>query len=380
MKKRIVSLIALFAGFASFGYTQEKPHLFVDVVAKALEKGRPDILLRTLPESYRGDIKGLITGVATHLDPDVHQSVVRLVHNLDQVLRDKKDMLLSLDDIKKVPMSAELKGEYDRISAVVQQLTKSDLMDLDRLKQANLEQFLATEGVQILGLLNRVSDLKIPGFAAQFNMIKQSRAKTLSVKGRRAEIEITDGKGGVIKEQMTKVEDRWVPTGLADDWDDMIESVRDSLTALSFQGEEGAAAKQQVLQGIGMANLVIQGIGAAQTPEELKASVAPILNGVLNARNQARAAAMLNLGRQFHLVAFSQALEGKGIGFGKAGQFKSATEYLQKLLKDEPGLLKEALAKGAGSAPFSLVEGASEDDNSMVPVFISPHLKSGQSG
>ena len=74
---------------------------------------------------------------------------------------------------------------------------------------------------------------------------------------------------------MAKVEGRWVPAEMADEWAQGIEDARQGLAEMT--PEKMAAQKTQIMMFFGMADALIDQIASLQTPEEFDAAIGPML-------------------------------------------------------------------------------------------------------
>ena len=371
--KHLAALLAITASaLAPHTLAQDasSPDMMVKLVATAVEKGRPDIIFRALPAQYQQDLQGVVKEFAETVDPEVHGAVVKLVQKAGRVLADKKDMLLAMDELKE-GAPPEAIAQYDQVVGFVQALGASQLSDLEQLKEADIRGFLAKEGAQLLGFMNQAGDMEVnPDLTEGLNAIKKLQARTVSIDGDTATVEVTEANGEKHEEQMKRVGDRWVPDDLADDWEGMIEEMRGGMGMLAFQGDEGAAMKEQVMGGIQMATMVVNAIAGAETTEELEEAFAPIVQGVMGAMGASQGAEAMNAGRNIYMSAMASSFD-DGVGFGKPGAYATTTDYIKALFKDEPDLL-EAVMPGA----WSLVEGSTAEDAAGIPVLVSANLGS----
>jgi hypothetical protein len=74
---------------------------------------------------------------------------------------------------------------------------------------------------------------------------------------------------------MVRVEGRWIPAELAEEWPQFVEDAREGLAEMT--PENMAAQKTQIMMFFGMADGFIEQIASLQTPEEFDAAVGPML-------------------------------------------------------------------------------------------------------
>jgi hypothetical protein len=78
---------------------------------------------------------------------------------------------------------------------------------------------------------------------------------------------------------MTRVEGRWVPTEMAEDWPQMMSEAREKLAQMT--PETMQEAKGQALMGLAMAEGMIEQVAAVETAEEFDAMVGPMIQAVM---------------------------------------------------------------------------------------------------
>ena len=68
---------------------------------------------------------------------------------------------------------------------------------------------------------------------------------------------------------MVKVENAWIPQGMAEDWSRAIEKAREGIGQIDFTTEEGKAMKIQAMTMFGLVDSFITQIEGAKTKEEI---------------------------------------------------------------------------------------------------------------
>jgi hypothetical protein len=151
-------------------------------------------------------------------------------------------------------------------------LKASEIATLAGLGSVDWEQFLRTTGNTFLKHAKTIEAEKGKNPLEDLASVK---VETLDIAGDRATLRISSDNHPPEDVEMVKVEGRWVPAEMADEWTTGIEEARQNLAELT--PETMAAQKTQIMMFFGMANGLIDQIASLQTPEEFDAAIGPML-------------------------------------------------------------------------------------------------------
>jgi len=79
--------------------------------------------------------------------------------------------------------------------------------------------------------------------------------------------------------EMVRVEGRWIPADLAQQWPEMMANARQHLDEMT--PETMSAMKTQAMMGLGMAEGLIEQIATIESAEQFDAAVGPLLQGLM---------------------------------------------------------------------------------------------------
>ena len=155
-------------------------------------------------------------------------------------------------------------------------LKASEVATVAGLGSVNWEQFLATTGNEFI---KQAAAVESPDGDNPFNSLESLKVETIDVSEDRAMLRISSDDHEPEDVEMAKVEGRWIPAELADDWSRSVEEARQNLAEIT--PETMAAQKTQIMMFFGMADGLIEQIASLQTPEEFDAAIGPLLAGFM---------------------------------------------------------------------------------------------------
>jgi hypothetical protein len=250
----------------------DTPDGTVMAIAKALQDNHPEILWDALPESYRQAINELTKLFAEKMDPAVYDRAFAIVMRAIEVLDDRKEIILASQTFQSSGADAEeIREGLTNSHLFTDTLKTSEVATIDGLAAMDWEQFLATTVGQMIekaaateseedNPLDDLATLKVETVEATED------TETLLISSKEHEPE---------EVKMVRVEGRWIPAEMAEEWPQFVKEAREGLDELT--PETMAAQKTQVMMFFGMADGLIEQIASLQTPEEFDAAIGPML-------------------------------------------------------------------------------------------------------
>ncbi len=233
-----------------------------------------------LPESYQADANGILHEFAEKMDAQLWNAGTGTFQKVEEVLRTKKNLILQNEILAQMPGKAELEENYDHLVNILGILKSSDLMDLDKLKTADLGRILSTTGNSLMNEAAKMEvegSMEIPGLSdvkdAQSEMANM-KAELISEEGDEAVVRITGDGDHDAEVEFVRVEGKWIPKDLAEEWPEMIREFREGLQEI---GQIPPGEKQQIMMGINMVNGVLDQMLAAETPEDMQNVLAGVM-------------------------------------------------------------------------------------------------------
>jgi len=229
----------------------------------------------------------LILGFAQHADtaspgmslpesPDGTVVVIAqqlLVMRAVEVLDDRKDIILASETFRSSGADGdEIRMGLANTQAYIKTLEASEIATLEGLGKVNWKQFLATTGAQ---MLEHAASIKTDDGANPLDDLETLKVETIDLSDDRATLRISSEDHEPEEVELARVEGRWIPAEMADEWPKMIAEARQGLA--EFSPEDMAAQKTQIMMFFGMADGLIEQIASLQTPEEFDAAIGPML-------------------------------------------------------------------------------------------------------
>jgi hypothetical protein len=254
------------------------PEGTVIAFAEALDNNQAEFIWEALlPESYKSDISEITKSFAEKMDPAVYDQAFAIVIRAVEVLDDRKEIILASETFKSTGADAgDIRTSLSNSQVFIETLKGSEIATLEGLGSVDWGQFLATTGNQFL---QHAKAIQAEDVDNPLNDLDSLKVETISVSEERATLRISSNDYEPEDVEMVKVEGRWIPAELADDWERSVQEARQGLEEMT--PETMAAQKTQIMMFFGMATGLIDQIASLQTPEEFDAAMGPMLAGFL---------------------------------------------------------------------------------------------------
>jgi len=269
----VIAFAALIAcsGSGSAGQgIPDTPDGTVTYVANQLAAGNPGVVWDALPASYQQDINEITREFAGKMDPEVWAKTFAVVRKAAVVLQDKKDLFMGSQMMQMAQDNQdEIAQNWDVVTTAMSTFAGSELSDLENLKSMDWGKFLNTTGAQMMEIAKKASaDTEENAYENEFvAKVKGMKTEVVESSGDTAKLKITAPEEEAEEVELTRVEGRWVPSELAEDWDENMKEARESLAEMT--PEQMAQQKMQIMMGVGMAEAFVDQIAQAQTSEQL---------------------------------------------------------------------------------------------------------------
>jgi len=231
-----------------------------------------------LPGTYQSDVNGLVHEFAGKMDPEMYNGTFQTLQRITKLLNDKKEYILKNQTMKGLPVPPEKVAEFwDPTVGLLNAIAQSDLSSLDKLKSFDGGKFLSTSGnemaKQVIGMSNLLPQKE--GTFSLSEKMNQTKITIISIEGDTATIKM-EVPGEKTKEvAMVKVEEKWIPKNLADNWKSRMDENRKKLADLT--PEKVTAQKEQTLAGIKKVNEVLAQLENTKNEEDFNKTLDPIL-------------------------------------------------------------------------------------------------------
>ncbi|MGD9253457.1 MAG: hypothetical protein PVG92_05945 [Holophagae bacterium] len=260
----------------------------IKAVATQLADSHPEILWEALPPSYRADINELTATFAQKMDPELYDRTMAVMNRAVQVLQEKQDIILESETMAMTAGDAEKKAQAMGSGlAMVQTVLDSEIMTLQGLGALDWENFLATTGAS---LMQQAAAIETDEGENPMDDLRGIRVETIETSAETATLRITVGDEDSEEVEMVRVEERWVPAEMAEEWPEMMAEARQRLEEMTPENMQ--QVKGQALMGLAMAEGLIEQVAAIDNVEQFDQQIGPMIQGMLGSMAGSMAGAM----------------------------------------------------------------------------------------
>lgn len=287
LSRRWVLLVVAVALLACGGTDPwREPDAAVEHVSSQLAEGHPEVLWQGLPASYREDIAGLIHQGAGKLDKDVWNKTFALISKAGKVLEEKREFILANPAIESQAKDrAALEQGLDSLTAVVRTVGESELGDIDKLRTLDVESFLAGTGARIFSELEKASSVaKDDSWTSGLSKLGKTRVTLISREGDEAQVRIEAPGEEPREEALVRVDERWVPREMADEWKEHMDDARGRLDSAAAAMEP--SQKKALLTQLSMADGFLDQLHATKTAEEFNGQIGMVIGMLMGSMMQ----------------------------------------------------------------------------------------------
>lgn len=242
-----------------------------------LADGRPQDFYAALPPSYQSDIDGLISEFATKVDAELYDKSMSTLQKAVGILKDKKEFILAMipDEGNAGPAPvkmAEVKKSYDAAVGVLSTIVNSDLSSVEKLKSMKGQSFMSGTAAKVMKQVIDISaGTEEDPVGNELANIKKATVSLVSEEGDKAVIKVVpaDEDGITEEETWVKVEGRWIPEEMANEFKPGIEEAKQALAGF---GSPPPEMKDQILGTLGSLDDILTRLDEAATKEEFQAA------------------------------------------------------------------------------------------------------------
>ncbi len=238
-------------------------------VVEGLKQNHPEAFWDFLPASYQQDLNDLIHLFAERMDPELWDKSVGVLRKLANVLKSKKEFLLSARNQQGQVAAGPSSAELATIGELLETLLDSELADLEKLKKADGRKFLESSGGRLL------SQLRASGqdpFGGRLGLFSDLHLKLKETSADSATLTIEEPGEPANDREFVRVEGKWIPRDLRDEW---IERIGESKARLSLLSPDNLTGmKPQLLELLSAIDSVLDKLAAANSKSAFVAAMA----------------------------------------------------------------------------------------------------------
>ncbi len=213
----------------------------ITAVATAVSEGKLEAVWQALPESYQGDINAQVEHFAEHVDGEVWSKAMGIVGKLAQLLETKQNLILGNEMVSTQLKAQNLKPEdvkasLTAIGGLLDDIQK-DVKTKEALAKLNVENYMANIGSRMKSFEPIMAKSQNPPQIKLEDMKKVTATVTDSTTdSATVEVKTPDGKTETMK--MVKVQGKWVPKEMAEEWTKKIEELDKTLHGMEMTPEQ----------------------------------------------------------------------------------------------------------------------------------------------
>ncbi|MCH2203402.1 MAG: hypothetical protein MK102_15640 [Fuerstiella sp.] len=252
----------------------------VRAIINGLSTGKTDVIWEALPPGYQRDVNTVVRTFGNGMDPTQWQQIHGAVGQIHSVLSTKADFIVNVPLIQKSEQAEQLSSAIPHIAGFLK--TILDHTDLESLKLFEGGEFFSGPGSHLIGQLDELSKLWPEGVS--LSSMKDVKIETISSTDDKATLKITNPVTRMTSNTtesedvvFVKVDDRWIPMDLADNWDKSVASAKNALSQLPASAEENAVMVSVMTS---MITGVLQPLDAAEDQEQFNTAVEQMLAGI----------------------------------------------------------------------------------------------------
>ncbi len=285
MKMKKALLLAMLMGLLLGGCgkdapkTPKTPDAAIQVISQGLNEGKPAVVWEAIPASYQTDVTDLAQTFATTMDAEIYDKAFGMLGKVTNVLKTKKDFFLSSALTKNSPIDNEkLTSNWNAVVDLFTAITASDLKTLENLKTIDIGTFLQKDGTKIFSALRTVASMAPQG-GNPLETLADINVELVQSEDDSATVKITLPDEDTQEIDMIKVEGKWIPTEMAEDWSTMI---TDGKAALEDMAQNALAEnKPMVIAMMAGAEAAIDQLAASETQEDFDKIIGGLMGSLM---------------------------------------------------------------------------------------------------
>lgn len=238
-----------------------------------------------LPASYQADVTRLVHTFGARMDRDVYNRSFEITRKIAALLAEKKDIILAMPKFQQAPDfdAQRAAANWDHLVSIFATIASSEVSRVESLQRIDVRRFLGTTGSAVMADIFAIAQVTDQG-AEKLEQIRNLTASIVSQEGDAAVVRIEVPGQRAQNEDFRRVDGKWIPADIADDWNDEIARAFESLD--NFNDDEFQKIKPQVMALMDSLDATIDQLHAAQTPEEfeqfLQMGMFQIFGGVMS--------------------------------------------------------------------------------------------------
>lgn len=227
--------------------------------------GNPSIAFAAMPDSYQKDVNDLVHQFAGKMDAQTYDKLFAVIGKAGTVMRDQKSFIMNSKALKENPdvSAADLEANWGSLVGLFDVLANSEISKLENLKTLDVMKFLQGDGSKLLKNIQAYAALNKD--ENPFKEMEKIKAELIKSEGDSAMVKLISPEGEVEEVEFSKVEGKWVPTEMAEEWAQTMTEARKGIESM-----DAAKLKAQLMPLLAGLEANIDLLAQAKTQEEFE--------------------------------------------------------------------------------------------------------------
>ncbi len=257
----------------------DAPDAAIQTVITEFANGNGGILWQAMPTSYQTDVSDLLHLAGSKIDSELYDKSFATIASLAEVIDQQQAFILNTSFMaeRSAEELAQLEAALPAIVGLVETITSSELASTTGLLNFNGQEFFDTTVSKLTQYTETLGQLA--GEESMLSGYINAVVSVVEADDVQATLLTTIPGQEPLEQVFTKVEQRWVPSEMANGWAAEIAEAKAELDATSM--EDVAAQKPQIMGVLTMIDGVLTQLAAAETQEQfdqsLKGAMMPIM-------------------------------------------------------------------------------------------------------
>jgi hypothetical protein len=237
---------------------------FVEAASKELEAGHVRVLWDALPTKFQNDLKEVVQLANQSGDDQAFLVNQRLAAQLGRTLLAQREFFFNYPAMEQIPppVMDMVRKMYSPTAGIISVMGDKEVMSFDMMKEGNLDSIIANMDEKLAPHIAEI----LRNIPIDFNPLASltninANAVTMDADDV-GSIRITTPDGQDQTLQFLRIDGKWLPKGMASDWDNLMVEVRQQANVLAPEASAGAVA------AAGMFGAALGTIESAETQEE----------------------------------------------------------------------------------------------------------------
>ncbi len=292
---------------------ESSPDAEIRLLLDRLQTGDLRALWDSLPDSYQADVNEIVQTFGQNMDTEIWNSGRRVLGKLMKVLQGKKELILGYPALQQPGMDlAVVDKNWDVVVGLLVAIFQSDLTDLEKLKAFDGAGFMDGSGKAIIDQIMLVAKameedvdpaslpipMEFPGLETSSLDFANVQISTVSRDGDTAVVRWTRPNGETEDEEAVRIEGKWLPKGMVDQWAEGVESSKQFLTMV--MPKQLSEAKPMLLSPLSPVRIV-EGVLDQLLAAEDQAAFNEVIDGIME-----MAGGMMGAGDEGGMMLFEE--------------------------------------------------------------------------